>query len=438
MLKIKRLFAGILGLSVLLASFTACNGQPSGSSAGSQGGAASSAAGAEKVTLAFWNNYTNDTQHIMADTIKKWNTDHPNIQIDSSATENNAYKVKIKTAISANNAPDIIYTWAGGFTQPFVEAGQILALDSYLNDGTKDKMLSGALTNITYDGKVYGLTYNQQAGALYVNDDLFKQNSVKVPTTYDELLTAVKAFKAKGLVPMAVGEKDEWPGMWYYDMIALREGGAQLCLDALNKKASFNQAAFINAAKKLEDLVDAGAFAKDVLGQTRDESVAQFSQGKIPMYFGGNFDAQVIDQSLKGKVSAVKFPTISGGKGTDAEYLGGGADALCVSANTKHKDEAVQAIKYLAENFSSGMYLTGAGLPEWKYDSIDQSKVDPLSKQIMDDIVQGSTGSVPAWDLYLTGNDAQTHQDLVQNLFGKQIVPDEFGKQMQQKINKTA
>ncbi|HBG55645.1 MAG TPA: ABC transporter substrate-binding protein [Ruminococcaceae bacterium] len=437
-MKIRRLLAGIVGLLVLLMSLTACSGQQSaGSSAAQAGSGSSAAAGSEKVTLTFWNNYTNDTQHTMANTIKKWNTDHPNIQINASATENNAYKIKIKTAISANTAPDIIYTWAGGFTQPFVQAGKILPLDDYLNDGTKDKMLSGALTNITYNGKVYGLTYNQQAGALYVNDALFQKYGVKVPKTFEELLTAVKTFKSKGLVPMAVGEKDEWPGMWYYDIIALREGGAQLCLDALNKKASFDQAAFVNAAKKLENLVDAGAFSRDVLSQTRDESVAQFSQGKIPMYFGGNFDAQVIDQSLKGKVSAVKFPTIEGGKGTDAEYLGGGADALCVNASTKHKEEAVQAIKYLAENFSSGMYLTGGGLPEWKYDSLDQSKIDPLSKQIMDDIVQGSTGSVPAWDLYLTGDDAQTHQDLVQSLFGKQITPEDFGKQMQQKINKT-
>ncbi|MCI1965779.1 MAG: extracellular solute-binding protein [Oscillospiraceae bacterium] len=440
-MKTKRLFAGILGLSILMASFTACSGQQPANSAASEKGAASAASAddsAEKITLTFWNNYTNDSNHVMSGIIDKWNADHPNIHIEANSTENNAYKVKIKTAMSANNAPDIIYTWAGGFTQPFVEAGKILPLDEYLNDGTKDKMLSGALTNITYDGKVYGLTYNQQAGALYVNDELFKQNNVKVPTTFDELLTAVKAFKKAGLVPMAVGEKDKWPGMWYYDMIALREGGSQLCLDALNKKVSFDQPAFVNAAQKLEELVDAGAFAEDVLSQTRDESVAQFSQGKIPMYFGGNFDAQVIDQSLEGKVSAVKFPTISDGDGVDTEYLGGGADALCVNANTEHKDEAVQAVKYLAENFSSSMYLTGAGLPEWNYDSIDESKIDPLSKQIMEDIVQGSTGSVPAWDLYLTGNDAQTHQDLVQSLFGKQITPEDFGKQTQSKINKAA
>lgn len=433
---------------VMTASFTACSSSAPASQQAASSTPASSAADApastastastEKVTLTFWNNYTNDTQHTMADTIKKWNTDHPDIQIDASATENNAYKMKIKTAIAANDAPDIIYTWAGGFTQPFVDAGKILPLDDYLNDGTKDKLLDGALTNITYNGKVYGLTYNQQAGALYVNNDLFKQNNVKVPTTFEELLSAVKTFKSKGMVPMGVGEKDEWPGMWYYDMIALREAGAQTSLDALNKKASYNQDSFVNAAKKLEDLVDAGAFAPGALSVTRDEAVAQFTQGKVPMYFGGNFDAQVIDDSLKGKVSAVKFPSISGGKGVNTEYLGGGADALCISANTKYKDQAVQAVKFLASSFSTSMYVTGGGLPEWKYDTVDQSKIDPLSKQIMDDIVTGSTGSVPAWDLYLLGNDAQTHLDLVQSLFGKQITPQQFGEQMQQKVNKAS
>ena len=453
-MKSRRLLASVLGASILLTMATACSqtqapaqsqapaAAPAQSAAQSEApsSAASSApasSAAEKVTLTFWNNYTNDDLHVMANTIKQWNTDHPDIQIDASSTENNAYKTKIKTAIAGDSAPDIIYTWAGGFTQPFAAAGKILPLDEYLNDGTKDKMLNGALTNITYNGKVYGLTYNQQAGALYVNNDLFKQCGVKVPTTFDELLTAVKTFKAKGLTPMAVGEKDEWPGMWYFDMIALREAGASTCLDALNKKASYDQQPFTDAAQKLEDLVDAGAFAKGVLSVTRDDATAQFTQGKIPMYFGGNFEAQNIDAALKGKVSAVKFPMISGGKGVDTEYLGGGADALCISANTKYKDQAVQAVKYLASALSTNMYQCGAGLPEWKYDSIDQSKIDPLSKEIMDTIVTGSTGSVPAWDLYLTGDDAQTHLDLVQSLFGKTIKPADYSKQMQSKINKS-
>jgi raffinose/stachyose/melibiose transport system substrate-binding protein len=389
-----------------------------------------------KVTLTFWNIATTDPGKTdVNNAVAAWNKANPNIQIKTSVTDNDPYKTKIKTAISANEAPDIIYSWAGGFAQPFVNAGKILALDSYLNDGTKDKMLPGALTNITYNGKVYGLTYNQQAGALYVNTDLFASNNLQVPTTFDQLLTDVKAFSAKGITSMAVGEKDEWPGMWYYDMIALRTAGAQTTLDALNKKGSFDDAAFVSAASDLQDLIKAGAFDKGAMGITRDDSIAQFTQGKIPMYFGGNFDAGTIDaSSVKGKVEAVKFPSIAGGKGTANEYLGGGADSLLVSANSKYKDDAVKAIKFLAPALSSSFYLSGAGLPEWKYDNVDQSKIDPLSKEIMDNIVSGATDSVPAWDLYLQGADAQSHQDLVAEIFGGKITPQDFAKQMQTSV----
>lgn len=398
--------------------------------------AASSSSSSNKVTLTFWNIATTDPgKTVVNNVVAEWNKENPNIQITTNVTENNAYKTKIKAAIAAGDAPDIIYSWAGGFTKPFVDAGKILPLDDYLNDGTKDKMLPGALTNVTFNGKVYGLTYNQQAGALYVNKDMFDSNGIKIPTTFDELLTAVKAFRAKGITPMAVGEKDEWPGMWYFDMIALRTAGSQLSLDALNKKTSFDNPVFVNAAEKLQELVKAQAFDPSALSTTRDDSIVQLTQGKIPMYFGGNFDAGTIDASpMKGKIIAVKFPSISGGSGDPTEYLGGGADCLLVNAATKDKDAAVKAAKFLAQNLSSQFYLTGAGLPEWKYDDVDQSKIDPLSKQIMSDIVSGAKASVPAWDLYLEGADAQNHQDLVAKIFGGQITPEDFAKQMQQQV----
>lgn len=390
----------------------------------------------KKVTLTFWNIATTDPgKTAVNNVVNEWNKQNPNVHIVTSVSENNAYKTKIKAAVAAGDAPDIIYSWAGGFTKPFVDSGKILALDSYLNDGTKNKMLPGALTNVTYNGKVYGLTYNQQAGALYVNKDMFDKNSLKVPTTFDELLTAVKTFRAKGITPMAVGEKDEWPGMWYYDMIALRTSGSKLSLDALNKKTSFDNPAFVKAADKLQELVKAQAFDPGALSITRDDSIVQLTQGKIPMYFGGNFDAGTIDASpMKGKIIAIKFPSIAGGSDETTDYLGGGADCLLVNANTKDKAAAVKAVKFLAQNLSSQFYLSGAGLPEWKYDSVDQSKIDPLSKQIMSDIVTGSKASVPAWDLYLEGADAQNHQDLVAKIFGKQITPEDFAKQMEKQV----
>ncbi|AST58606.1 ABC transporter substrate-binding protein [Thermoanaerobacterium thermosaccharolyticum] len=424
---------------MLIVSASACGTNSKSPSNTNASKSSNSSGTTQKITLTFWNIFTSDPQKtIVKNIVDKWNQENPDVQIEQSITENDAYKTKIKTAIAANEAPDIIYAWGGGFSKPFVDAGKILALDDYLNDGTKDKMLPGALNNITYNGKVYGLTFAQQASVLYVNKELFDKYNVKIPTTFSELIDAIKTFKANGITPFALGEKDEWPGMWYYDMIALREGGVQLTRDALNGKTSFDNQAFIDAAQKLQDMVNAGAFDQGVMGLTRDEATAEFNQGKAAMYFGGNFDAASfeVDSSLvKGKVEAVRFPTIEGGKGDPTEYIGGGSDVLLVNANTKYKDEAVKAAKYLAENMSLEFYKVGAALPTWKYDSVDQSKVDPLEIQIMNNIVANSKDSVLAWDLYLEGDQAQTHKDLVAQLFAKQITPQDYAKQMQEKIN---
>ncbi|MGJ7046232.1 extracellular solute-binding protein [Thermoanaerobacterium thermosulfurigenes] len=436
MKRFKKVMLIVLSLLLIL-SASACGSNSSNNSNASNSSKSSSSS--EKITLTYWNIYTTEPLKTkVQEIVDKWNKENPNVQIVQSVTENDAYKTKIKAAIAANEAPDIIQSWAGGFSKPFVDAGKILPLDDYLNDGTKDQLLPGALDNITYNGKIYGLVYSGQASVLFINKELFEKYNVKIPTTFSELIDAIKTFKSKGLTPFALGEKDEWPGMWYYDMLAVREGGVQLCRDALNGKASFDNQAFIDAAEKLQEMVNAGAFDPGFMGLTRDEATAQFSQGNIPMYFGGNFDGAVFENSssqVKGKVEAVRFPSVEGGKGDPTEYIGGGANALLINANTKHKEEAVKAAKYLAKQLSDAQYITAGGLPCWKYDDVDQTKVDPLEIQIMNNIVAGSKGSVAAWDLYLEGDAAQTHKDLVAQLLAKQITPEEYAKQMQEKIN---
>lgn len=389
----------------------------------------------QKITLKLWHIWTSDTdsnkQNVEA-VIKEWNTANPSVQIEAEGTENEAYKTKIKTAISANEAPDIFVTWGAGFSQPFVDAGKLLPLDGYLNDGTKEKLLNGALTYLTYNKKVYGLPYANDIGIFYVNKELFDKNNIKIPATYDELLVAIKAFKAKGITPMAVGEKDKWPGMFYYDALALREGGAKLSNSALAKKSSFEDTAFVNASSKLSQLVDAGAFNSGALGLTRDESEVPFLQGKIPMYYNGSWLAGTIDQGksvVKGKVVAMNFPSLSDGKGGADEVLGGAINGFVVNANTEHKAEAAKAVKFIAENISKKLYTTGAGIPTWKVD-VDESKIAPLTKQISV-IAKKSTGNVVWWDTYLSGADAEVHKDLVAQIFGKQITPANFAKQMQ-------
>jgi raffinose/stachyose/melibiose transport system substrate-binding protein len=423
--KLKCISALLLS-TFLISGLAGCGSKPSSN--------AGSSSNEQKITLKLWHIYTaqdSNTESFKA-ALKDWNDANPNVQIEAEGTENEAYKTKIKTAISANEAPDVFFSWGAGFGQPFVDSGKVLALDEYLNDGTKNKLTEGAFTYLTYNNKIYALPFFSGAGIFYVNKEMFDKNNIKIPETFDELLTAVKAFKAKGITPMAVGEKDKWPGMFYYDILALRQGGAKLNNDALAKKASFEDPAFAAGADKLKQLIDAGAFDKAALGLTRDEAEVPFTEGQIPMYYNGSWVAGSIEKDnspTKGKIIAMNFPALTDGKGDKDEILGGSVDCFMVNANTKYKEEAVRAVKFITEAFSKHGYELGAGIPAWKV-SVDESKISPLTKQISG-VIQKSKGNVIWWDTYLSGADADTHKDLVAKLFGKEITPEEFAKQMQ-------
>ena len=388
----------------------------------------------QKVTLNLWDAWPGDPQKSLMDSIvKEWNDNNPDIQVTRSTTANDPYKTKIKTAIAADEAPDVFFSWPQGFSKPFVDAGKVVAIDSYITDDIKAQILPGAL--VQFDGKTYGVCCTQQVGTFFVNTQILSANGLSVPKTFDELVSVSKALSAKNITALCVGEKDLWPGMWYYNQIALREAGPTAVVDALNKKGSFNTEPFIKAADKLKQLVDVGAFGPNALGTSRDESEAAFFSGKMAMYYGLNASGgRIKGSAVDGQIEVHPFPTISDGAGKTS-YVGGGAVCFLVSKNTKYEAQAAKFSLYLSQAVSDQFFLTGNALPMWDYSKFDQSKLNPVQLEIMENIAKPADGNVSAWDIFLQGNDAQTHKDLVAEIFGGKMTPEEFAQKMQTALN---
>ncbi|MEL7658756.1 MAG: extracellular solute-binding protein, partial [Bacillota bacterium] len=83
---------------------------------------------------------------------------NPGVTIKMETFENESYKIKIKSAVAANDLPDIFYTWGGGFSSAFVESGKVLPLDDY-SQPYAEGISKAALGNVIYDGKLYGVSY---------------------------------------------------------------------------------------------------------------------------------------------------------------------------------------------------------------------------------------------------------------------------------------
>lgn len=393
----------------------------------------------EKVTLKVWHQWSNDSndlKRIYTQAVEKYMADHPNVVIETDTLETEAYKTKISTAFAGNSADvDVFYYWGGGKARKLVEAGKLLPLDEYINDGTMDKIVPGSTAAFTYDGKVYSLPMFSWNMVLYCNKEIFDANGVKIPETYDELLDASQKLSAKGILPLVVGAQDGWNAAFVYEALALKEVGAEKINAYISGNGGFDDPGFAEAARKLQELVKAGAFGKNALATSHDEADSTFVVGKAAMRLMGSWYAGNIftgkDSVVKDKAVAAKIPVVTG-KGSATEFAGGFIESFWVNANTKSKPEAADFCKYINEVMGKAAAENSMGFSGWNGD-IDTSKLNPITLQIAEQVKE-QTASVLAWDTSLDEEATAAHLEAVQALFANKMTPEEFVKAHQEHL----
>jgi len=425
-------------------SLAACGGTPtqpvstnppaSGSSGGNSGAGtpATTTAADNKITLDFWHIWgSGDSNSIaVSSVIADFQKEHPNIVINVQTFENESYKTTIRTNVSGNTAPDIFSTWGGGFSRAFVDSGKLLRLDDYLKDGTLDRLVGGALTNFTYNDHIYGLTFGMSVSGLFCNERLFNEYNLSLPTTWDELMKAVDVFQANGIIPITTSIRERWVIGMLFEAIALKAVGAEHTYNTLNKieDGTFSDPQFLNAANRIMELLNSGAFNPDAAAISRDEAEVPLKNGRAAMYYMGSWAAGTVeeDDTLdKGNFSWIPFPLLPDGNGKRTEFNGGAADGIVVSANTAHPAEAAMFVKYFTENLAERTYQAGNYLPMWKNVQVDESQINPMILAIVRE-TSTATDFILWWDNLLEGRDVSTYQDALDSMLLKQTTPQQF------------
>lgn len=388
----------------------------------------------EVVTLkvsSIWSAETEANRAPFLKTLEEFAAAYPNIKLEVEWYEANAWKDTGETLALSDSLPDVFYWNAGGVLWNLVGSGDILALNDYLTDDIMARMEPGLLADMTFnEGQIYQLPYTKAASMLYCNTELFEKHNVKIPETWDELLEAVKAFRAAGVTPMALGGADQWPTNMYTDIIALRFAGDAACRAAYYKHdgATFMTQDWVDGVAAFKQLIDLGAFPEDAASLTRDESEVPFFAGEIPMYFHGQWFSGSLSAEMQQKVVAVKFPAV--GKGYDNQYMGGAAEGFCVSSYTEHPDEAFIAAQFFAEHLSKNGYISGAGLPAWKYDFSEYTDLNPVMAMIKE--ATSTADSMLLWgNTALTGEDATLIGETVYEVLLGELTPEQWCEDME-------
>jgi raffinose/stachyose/melibiose transport system substrate-binding protein len=326
---------------------------------------------AKPVTVEWWHITTIDPgKTLWQDMANEYMAAHPNVKINITILENEAFKTKLTTVMQGGTPPDIFQSWGGGTMNEQIAAGMLkdISADLDANGGAwRNTFAPGALAVFAKDGKNYGVPWDMGMVSWWYNKDIFAQaNIANPPATWTEFIDDVKALKAAGITPISVGEKDTWTGMHIWAYLATRICGEAGFMAAAGRTGSFEDPCFVEAGKKLEELIALQPFQDGFLGANHDEMQGTFGNGKAAMELSGQWapgssKGQSADQLGVKNLGMFAFPAVEGGAGDGNDAMGGG-NGFAIGKNAS--PEAVDFVKYLtAAKQQERVAASGGGIP---------------------------------------------------------------------------
>jgi raffinose/stachyose/melibiose transport system substrate-binding protein len=236
-------------------------------------------------------------------------------------------------------------TLNGNFT--FGELAKAGVFHDFANDPVVEDVSPAILKILTdlgvnEEGQVNGLPFANNADGVIYNKDLFAENGVEAPTTWEEMLTALETFEEAGVTPVYGTLQDAWTSLPAWNALASNLPPDDFYPMLRDDAASF-QENYVEVAQRMNTLFE---FAQDTkFERNYNAGNEAFAQGEAAMYLQGSWAIPVI----KGfepdfEVGTFAYPTDSP---EDTAVVSGVDVALTMDKDTPYAEEAMTFIEYL-------------------------------------------------------------------------------------------
>ncbi|HEX7042172.1 MAG TPA: extracellular solute-binding protein [Patescibacteria group bacterium] len=291
-----------------------------------------------KVTLTYWGLW--EDSNVMQGIISDFERQNPNITINYTREDPVKYVDRLLTRLQNGNGPDIFRlnnTWI----DPLQNTLLPLPNDVIDTKTLKDEYFPVVSDDLVRNGAIYGIPLDMDVLVLYINKDIFDHAGAKIPSTWEDFVTVAKGLTVKD----STGHiKTAGAAMGTYDNVS----HAPDILSLLFLQNGANLSKLDNSQNAIDALNFYTSFAKTddrVWDSTLDNSLTNFENGNLAMYFGYSYDYFAIKAANpKLNFEIHEVPHLSGRNMSVANYWVEG-----VSSKSTHQKEALLFMKYLAQ-----------------------------------------------------------------------------------------
>jgi raffinose/stachyose/melibiose transport system substrate-binding protein len=258
----------------------------------------------------------------------------------------------IRTLLVKDKAPDVITLNANGGFGKLAQAGVFYDFSNEPVLQTINPAVQEILAQLgNKKGEVNSLGYVNNANGVIYNQEIFQQQGLEVPQTWDELIAVCDKLKAAGITPFSGTLADSWTALPSFNALGayaaqdgffdkMRAEGEKVGPDS---EVSFSKdfAGVMDQQKQLFSYMQDG-----YRGKTYDDGNAAFAKGEVAMLLQGIWALSPI-KSINPDIKAGIFPYPATDDPADRKLVSGVDVTVTMGKNTPHRKEALRFIDYL-------------------------------------------------------------------------------------------
>jgi multiple sugar transport system substrate-binding protein len=329
-------------LTAFLLTTTAC-----GSGFDDQGGTAQQSSGPADLKILIASSGDAETKAV-TDAAAKWAGASGN---KATVTPAQDITQQLGQAFAGSTPPDVFYVDAARFA----DYASVGALEAYADKiSNLDDFYPNLRQSFTFDGKVSCVPKDTSTLALEINTDLWQKaglTDADVPANWDQLTAVAQKIKAKGVVPLAIGDTRDRIGAFL-----VQNGGWWTSADG--KQATADTPANEAALAYVQGLLKNGLakFPKQLDTGWGGEA---FGKGKAAMVIEGNW----IKGAMKADFPAVKY-TVHELPAGPAGTKGTLSFTQCwgIAAKSRYKDQAIKFVEAMTAADQQLEFATAFGV----------------------------------------------------------------------------
>jgi raffinose/stachyose/melibiose transport system substrate-binding protein len=265
---------------------------------------------------------------------------------------------KIQLLAGSGALPVLYNTPPADLLAQLAKNGEVLDLESTFNQlGVTQELVPGAVTLLkkVYNGKLSALPFELNIEGFWYNKQIFAQNSLQPPQTWDELVQIAATLHQKGIQPFAASGKQGWPLTRLVGNYIFRSLGPDSMQSVQSGQAKLTDTAYVAAAQAVANLGKQGYFGKGVATLDYMPAVDLFLQGTAAMLYMGSWELRDFNTPSVNKIGASNigffpFPNVTGGVGNSGQTPMNAGQPTSVN-KAKYNTDVGKWLAYVAQNY---------------------------------------------------------------------------------------